>query len=58
MEDIKNHGTFKAIPLNRKLLEAKVPTPEKSKLETTKVEAFKLSTSNAKNKLSKEESQN
>ena len=48
LEDIKNNGTFKALPLNRKLFEVKDPIPECVKPDATKVEAFKLSSSNTK----------
>ena len=57
LKDIKNHSVFKAIPLNRKLFEAK-DTVQKAKPESTKVEGFKLSVSNAKAKDIKDESQN
>ena len=56
LEDIKNQGVFKALPLNRKLFEAKDTVP-KAKPESTKVEAFKLSVSNAKAKDIKDENQ-
>jgi len=48
LEDIKNKGSFKALPLNRKLFEVKDSIPECVKPEPTKVEAFKLSSSNTK----------
>ena len=52
LEDIKNKGTFKAMPLNRKLFEAKDPIPECVKPAATKVQAFKLSSSNKAKKVS------
>lgn len=48
LDDIKNKGTFKAMPLNRKLFEVKDPIVECVKPAATKVEAFKLSSSNTK----------
>ena len=48
---------FKAIPLNRKLFEAN-NAATKAKPESTKVDAFKLSVSNAKAKDTKDENKN
>ena len=58
LEDIKNKGAFKAMPLSRKLFEVKDPVPEVTKLEATKVEAFNLSSTNAKTKKVEDENKN
>lgn len=45
-----NRGAFKALPLNRNLFKSKDSTKknQQSKPETTKVQAFELSVTNAK----------
>ena len=58
LEDIKNKGSFKALTLNRKLFEVNDSIPEHTKPEATKVDAFKLSTSNAKSKASELDGEN
>ena len=57
-EDIKNKGSCKALTLNRKLFEVNDSIPEPTKPEATKVDAFKLSTSNVKSKASELDGEN
>jgi hypothetical protein len=50
LQEIKNRGSFKAMPLNKKLFDRPLGVPKVEKMPSTEIQCFKLSTENIKSK--------